>query len=187
MILLQLFLSFAQVGAFCVGGAYAAMPLIRNQVVSVNGWMTMSEFADLVTIAEMTPGPIIVNAATFCGIRVAGLAGAAAATLGAVAPSIVLVSLLAVAYRKYHNLAIVSGILGSLRPAVVALIASAGLGILGVVVFPEGYAGAGGVSVQGVVLFGAALVLLRRFRFSPILTMLLCGAAALAVGVMAGI
>ena len=65
MIYLQLFLSFLQVGAFSIGGGYAAMPLIQSQVVTSHGWLTMSEFTDLITIAEMTPGPIAVNSATF--------------------------------------------------------------------------------------------------------------------------
>ena len=65
MIYLQLFLSFLQIGAFSFGGGYAAMPLIQSQVVDLHGWLTMKEFTDLVTIAEMTPGPIAVNSATF--------------------------------------------------------------------------------------------------------------------------
>ena len=69
MIYLQLFLSFLQIGALAFGGGYAAMPLIQEQIVTLHGWLTMSEFADLVTIAEMTPGPIAVNAATFVGSR----------------------------------------------------------------------------------------------------------------------
>ena len=64
MIYLQLFLSFLQVGMFSVGGGYAAMPLIQSQVVEQHGWLTMQEFTDLITIAEMTPGPIAVNSAT---------------------------------------------------------------------------------------------------------------------------
>ena len=65
MIYLQLFLSFLQIGALSFGGGYASMPLIEAQIVTSHGWLTMTEFSDLVTIAEMTPGPIAVNAATF--------------------------------------------------------------------------------------------------------------------------
>ena len=75
--LAQLFLSFLQVGAFSIGGGYAAMPLIQSQVVERFGWLTMEEFTNLITIAEMTPGPISVNSATFVGLRVDGVAGAA--------------------------------------------------------------------------------------------------------------
>ena len=84
MIYLQLFLSFLQVGMFSVGGGYAAMPLIQSQVVEQHGWLTMQEFTDLITIAEMTPGPIAVNSATFVGLRIAQVPGAIIATLGCI-------------------------------------------------------------------------------------------------------
>ena len=93
MIYLQLFWSFLQVGLFSIGGGYAAMPLIQNQVVSAHPWLTMNEFTDLITIAEMTPGPIAINSATFVGIRIAGIPGAMIATFGCILPSCVLVSL----------------------------------------------------------------------------------------------
>ena len=80
MIYLELFWSFFQVGLFSIGGGYAAMPLIQNQVVDIHPWLTMTGFADIITIAEMTPGPIAVNAATFVGIQVAGLPWALIAT-----------------------------------------------------------------------------------------------------------
>ena len=126
MIYLQLFWSFLQIGLFSVGGGYAAMPLIQAQTVQLHGWLTMNEFTDLVTIAEMTPGPIAVNSATFVGIRIAGLPGALVATLGCIFPSLFIVSLLAFIYYRYKNLSILQSVLASLRPAVVALIASPG-------------------------------------------------------------
>ena len=70
MIYLQLFLSFFQIGLFSFGGGYAAMPLIQGQVVQGHGWLSMSEFTDLITISQMTPGPIAVNSATFVGIKI---------------------------------------------------------------------------------------------------------------------
>ena len=82
MIYLQLFLSFLQIGALSFGGGYAAMPLIQAQIVTEHQWLSMSEFTDLVTIAEMTPGPIAINAATFVGTRLAGVPGALTATPG---------------------------------------------------------------------------------------------------------
>ena len=88
MIYLQLFLSFLQVGMFSVGGGYAAMPLIQSQVVEQQGWLTMQEFTDLITIAEMTPGPIAVNSATFVGLRIAQVPGAIIATLGCITPAL---------------------------------------------------------------------------------------------------
>ena len=90
MIYLQLFLSFLQIGLFSFGGGYAAMPLIQDQVVTRYGWLSMAEFTDLITISQMTPGPIAVNSATFVGIRIAGIPGALVATFGCILPSCIL-------------------------------------------------------------------------------------------------
>ena len=130
MTLLELFWSFLQVGLFSIGGGYAAMPLIQAQVVEQHPWLTMSEFTDLITIAEMTPGPIAINSATFVGMRIAGVAGALVATVGGVLPSCIVSLLLAKLYLKYRSLDLIHGALGGLRPAVIALIASAGVTIL---------------------------------------------------------
>lgn len=100
MIFLQLFWSFFQIGLFSIGGGYAAMPLTQQQVVDQHAWLTMAQFADIMTIAEMTPGPIAINSATFVGIRVAGLPGAIVATAGYVLPSCAIV--LALAFVYYH-------------------------------------------------------------------------------------
>lgn len=86
MIYLELFLSFLQIGLFSFGGGYAAMPLIQGQVVNGHHWLSMTEFTDLITISQMTPGPIAVNSATFVGIRIAGIPGALSQLWGAFSP-----------------------------------------------------------------------------------------------------
>ena len=179
-----LFLSFLQVGLFSVGGGYAAMPLIQAQVVDGHGWLSMAEFTDLITIAEMTPGPIAVNSATFVGLRIAGVPGALAATFGCILPSLVLVSLLARIYYRHQRGQLLQGALGALRPAVVALIASAGLAILRQVLFQGLAPSWESFQWLGALLFAAAFAALRRLRCSPILVMLLCGAIALAAGLL---
>ena len=103
MIYFQLFLSFFQIGLLSFGGGYAAMPLIQGQVVQGHGWLSMSEFTDLITISQMTPGPIAVNSATFVGIKIAGIPGALVATFGCILPSCILVTLLAKLYLKYRT------------------------------------------------------------------------------------
>ncbi len=130
LILWQLFISFATVGLFCIGGGYASMPLIQAEVVEKHAWLSMREFVDIFTISQMTPGPIGINAATFVGTRVDGLPGSIAATAGFVFPSLIIILLLAFLYYRYGNVGAIRGILNGLRPAVVALIASAGVGIL---------------------------------------------------------
>lgn len=187
MILLELFLAFFEIALFSVGGGYAAMPLIRSQVAQTHGWMTMNEFADLLTIAEMTPGPIQLNAATFAGMRVAGFPGALCASLGVVTPSLLLVSLLAWLYRRYRSLSVIQGVLGFLRPAVVALIASAGLDVLLLVLFGGQGIAPANVDILGAGLFVLALFLLRRRKMSPIAVMLLCGVLSLAAGALFGV
>ena len=87
MIWFQLFLSFLQIGLFSFGGGYAAMPLIQEQIVNIHGWLDMDQFTDLITISQMTPGPIAINSATFVGIRIGGIPGALVATLGCILPS----------------------------------------------------------------------------------------------------
>lgn len=138
MLLIKLFFSFIQVGLFSVGGGYAAIPLIQNQIVNIHGLMTLEEFTDLITIAEMTPGPISINSSTFVGMRLAGPFGVILCALGCIIPSFIICLTLAHFYYKYRNFSGVQTVLGALRPAVVALIASAGLSILLLGLFQSG-------------------------------------------------
>ena len=172
-ILVQLFLSFFQIGLFSIGGGYAAMPLIQSQVVEIHQWLTMTQFADIITIAEMTPGPIAINSAVFVGTHIAGLPGAIIATIGCVAPSCIIVLTLAYIYTKYKNLSLMKGILSGLRPVVIALIASAGLSICKLAFFKEGAAGFGleFLDPQNLIFFAAAFFILRKWEPSPIKVM----------------
>lgn len=186
MIYIQLFLSFLQVGALSFGGGYAAMPLIQEQVVNSHSWLTMAEFTNLITIAEMTPGPIAINAATFVGIQIAGVLGAVIATLGCILPSCIVVTLLAYVYMKYRNMSLLQGTLASLRPAVVAMIAKAGITILISAFFLDGTVTfiRQNICVSMILFFGIALILLRKFKVNPILAMVLCGVANVILNIM---
>ncbi len=177
MILLQLFISFFLIGLLSFGGGYAAMPLIQNQVVEIHGWLSMTEFTDLITIAEMTPGPIAINAATFVGTRIGGLPGALIATLGCVLPSFFIVLSLARFYFKYRNLSIVKGILEGLRPAIIAMIASAGLSILILAIWGEQgiTTNLWDIDILALFLFLSGLFILRKWKPSAIIVMLGCG------------
>ena len=183
MELIELFLAFLQVGALSFGGGYAAIPLISRQAIETYGWMTVEDFSDLVTIAEMTPGPIAINAATFVGMRVSGIPGALIATLGVILPSCIIVSLLAYLYYRFRKLTLIQGMLKSLRPAVVSMILAAGLTIL-IPTFFGNVTSLGNLlentNYRAVLLFSAALLLLRKFRFNPIVVMLITGGAELA-------
>ena len=173
MILLRLFWSFFQIGLFSIGGGYAAMPLIQNQVVDIHPWLSMAQFADIMAIAEMTPGPIAINAATFVGIRVAGLVGAIVATLGCVTPSCAIVMALAFAYHRFRGMGIVQGILAALRPAMIAMIASAGLSLLIMAVYGQRALPGDLLSFDGVAaaIFLAGFIALRRWKPNPLYVM----------------
>ena len=183
MIYLQLFLSFLQIGAFSFGGGYAAMPLIQNQVVQLHPWLSQSEFTDLITISQMTPGPIAVNSATFVGTRIAGVPGALAATIGCVLPSCGLVTILAIIYLKYRNLSLLQDILKSLRPAVIAMIAAAGVSILVTAFWGNDISSLhldtilSSTNIRAVGIFLVSLILLAKFKMDPIHVMLLSGGA----------
>ena len=179
MIYLELLWSFFQIGLFSIGGGYAAMPLFQNQVVDLHPWLTMTQFADIMTIAEMTPGPIAINSATFVGIQVAGIPGAVVATVGCVTPSCIIVMTLAYIYYRFRGLTMVQGIMAWLRPAVVAMIASAGISLIilsfyGQRTLPEDLSSINYVSA---VLFGVGLAVLRRWKFNPVYVMLGAGGA----------
>jgi len=175
MTILKLFFAFFQVGLCTIGGGYAALPVIQNQVVDTYGWLTAAEFSDLITISQMTPGPIGINAATFVGMRIAGLPGAVVATVGCILAPCLIVLTLAALYKKYGELRAVRGVLSSLHPAVVGLIASAALSIALQALFPAGVS-LTGLDIAAVVLVTAGLFALRRFKVNQITVMLAAGA-----------
>ena len=186
-VLWKLFWSTLYLSAFTFGGGYAAMPLIREQIVTQHHWLTMAEFTDLITISQMTPGPIIINSATFVGIKIAGIPGAIAATIGSVLPSCILVTLIAWLYLKYRSLNALRSVLGTLRPAVVAMIASAGVSILMTAFWGEGAAVT--LAETNWVLFGifaVCFLLLRKTKLNPIAVMVLAGVLNLAAALISG-
>ncbi|MBO5999179.1 MAG: chromate transporter [Lachnospiraceae bacterium] len=186
MIYLELFWSFFQIGLFSIGGGYAAMPLIQAQIVDKHAWLTMLQFADITAIAEMTPGPIAINAASFVGIRVAGILGAVIATLGCVLPSCVIVMTLAYVYYRFRGLKMMQGILAALRPAVVAMIASAGLSLLILALYGQRSLPADitAFDPKALINFDAGFLILRRWKVNPLYVMAGSGAAGILLHLM---
>ena len=170
MIYLELLWSFFQIGLFSIGGGYAAMPLIQHQVVDMHSWLTMTQFADILTIAEMTPGPIAINSATFVGICIRGIPGAIVATLGCILPSCVIVMTLAYVYYRFRGLSVIQGALAGLRPAVIAMIASAGLSLMILSFFGQNDipSDMGTINWVSVAIFGVGLGILRKWKVNPI-------------------
>lgn len=179
--LTELFWSFFQVGLFAIGGGYAALPLIQDQAVNIHHWLSAGQFSDLVTISQMTPGPIAINSATFVGMQAAGVPGAIAATLGCILPSMVIVSLLALLYRKLKSNPWWQSVLKTLRPVVAGLIGAAGVQLLMTALFP---AGSSGLDFWAIFLFIASLGLLRKTKLGAVKTMILAGIFMVAAGML---
>ena len=122
---LNLFLVFLKVGLFSFGGGYAVIPLITTDVVQKYHWLTATQFADMLALAQMTPGPVLVNTATLVGYRTAGLAGALCGVLGVVLPTFTLMLILTIYYRQLCQRGLVNRLARSFYPILVALLASA--------------------------------------------------------------
>lgn len=122
---LKLFLKFCKIGAFTFGGGYAMIPLIRREIALREGWIEDKDILDILAVSESTPGPIAVNTATFVGYRVAGPLGAAAATVGVVLPSFVIIFALSFVLRQFEELPAVRYAFWGIRVAVVALVSMA--------------------------------------------------------------
>ncbi len=169
MILIKLFLSFFQIGLISFGGGYAAMAPIYDQVVVKNGWITATQFSDLITISQMTPGPITLNSATFVGLQIAGFPGAVVATLGSVLPSVVIVSVLAYVYFRFSTLKVLQNVLSRLKPVVTALIAIAGVSLIqSAFLTPD-------LNWLNIAVFVGAFILLRTTKIDPTMIIFLTG------------
>lgn len=174
----QLFSVFLQIGMFSIGGGYAVIPMIRDQVVIQQGWISQRMFTDIITLSQMTPGPLALNTSTFVGLQIAGLPGAVAATMGCVIPGVAIALLLYLFFQHHRHSACVSGVLEGLKAASVGLIMSAGGTIL-MLTFCNtfNWYAVDSVDMPSVVLFVVSLYMLRKWRLNPILLMLLTGAA----------
>ncbi len=121
----EVFSSFIKIGAFTFGGGYAMIPLIQKEVVEKRKWITDEEILEIIAIAESTPGPIAVNAATFIGYKTAGFFGAFMATMGVVLPSFLIIAVVSLVLRQFENLKVVQYAFQGIRAGVLALIVKA--------------------------------------------------------------
>ena len=138
MIFVELFTTFFLIGMFTIGGGYAMLSLIQNEVVTVHGWISEGTFTDIVAVSQMTPGPIGINSATYVGYEVLMNAGASelvcilgsfTATFAVVLPSFIIVLLLCKIYDKWKDHYLFKGVLTGLKPATLGLIGTAALGL----------------------------------------------------------
>ena len=187
MIYLYLFITFFEIGLFGFGGGYGMLSLIQNEVVRTHGWMTMSEFTDIVAISQMTPGPIGINSATYCGYTAAqhagydgimAVLGSATATFALVLPSLILMIIISRMFLKLMDHPTVKHVFLGLRPAVVGLLGAATLMLM----TPENF---GTPTTDpwrfwiSVALFIICFVGTKFMKINPIRMILYCGFAGL--------
>ncbi len=165
MIYLDIFLSFLRIGAFSFGGGLAMLPLIQQEVVLRHGWMSQSLFLDTIAIAEVTPGPIALNAATFAGYNAAGVPGGFVATLGVVLPSFVICVTLSLFIERVRHSPTYKSVIGIVRIVATAL-------ILSTLVFLWGDSVAGHGAM---LLFVLTFALFSTERIHPALILLAAG------------
>ena len=183
--LLELFLTFFMIGAVTVGGGYAMLPLMQEQVALHWGdILSQDTITNFIAVSESTPGPFAVNMATYVGSEVAGFLGSACATLGVILPSFMIILVVAKFYDKYRNSSIVKGIMTGLKPAVVGLIAGAILSVASGVFFPAGLSLAPLQTPAFYISAGIFLVMLvlALKKVHPIILILISAAVGIAVG-----
>ncbi|MDD4679474.1 MAG: chromate transporter [Clostridia bacterium] len=178
-ILLELFLVFAKIGLFTIGGGYAMIPLITQEITQRN-WLTLEGVIDIIAISEMTPGPFAINSATFIGIQQAGLIGGVAATMGVATPSFIIVVVVARYFTRFKDHHIVQGILSGLRPAVISLIASSTLMIAQNAFYITGWEGwaklLSAVDWRSIAIFALGLVGIIKLKIHPALMIIISAA-----------
>lgn len=168
MIYLQLFISYLKIGFFGFGGGYAMLSLIQNEIVEQRDWLTATQFADIVAVSQITPGPIAINSATYIGYTVAGIAGSVIATFAVCLPSLTLMLLLTRFFLRHRENRYIQTVVKSVTPIVVGMIASAAL----LLMFPRSGANENFTDVWSWLLFGACLYGSYR-KVNPILMIIL--------------
>ena len=172
MIYLQLFWTYLKIGIFGFGGGYAMLSMIQFEVVDHHGWMTIEEFADMVALSQMTPGPVSINIATFIGYNVGGIWGSLVATAAIVMPSLLmLLFVLKFLFKNKENY-IVKTTLSSMKPVIAGLIFVAALTMMNPVSFPD--AGLHGSNIS-VIICAVSFVATYFAKINPILLILASG------------
>lgn len=172
-----LFISFLQIGLFSIGGGYAIIPLIQEQVVNSYKWITPQEYTDIITISQMTPGPLVVNTASFVGLRIASISGAIVATLGSIISGFIISILLYNFFKKYKNIDSISNILKGLHSSSVGLIASAASTIILIAFLETSSFNVKDISINitAIIVFIISLFFLRKYKVNPIVIMIITG------------
>ncbi|MDP3012071.1 MAG: chromate transporter [Candidatus Hydromicrobium sp.] len=187
MIYLELLITFSKIGLFCFGGGYGMIPIIEREIVAHN-WLTSQEFVNIISVSEMTPGPIAINTATFVGYKIGGIPGGALATIGVVLPSLILILGISHFLSKFQHHPIIKETIYGIRPVVLALIIQATIFVAKNTFFKKG------INIKTLLNFGAdshfleiinpvtiaitvvSLIILLVPKIHPILVILAAGA-----------
>lgn len=169
MILFKVFITFFKIGLFSFGGGYAMLPLIQQEVVTVNNWISAQEFIDVVAISQVTPGPIAINSATYIGYKTNGVLGSFCATLGVSLPSIIIMLLIAKFFFSFKDNKTVKNAFKGLRPATIGLIAAAAI-----LVAKDSF-----IDYKSLLIFGSAFIASYKFKIDPIILTVLSAIAGL--------
>lgn len=172
--IILLFLSFLKIGLLSIGGGYATIPLIQEEVVNIHNWITTQEFTDIITISQMTPGPLAVNTSTFVGIQIAGITGALVATIGCIFFGFIISIILYSFFSKHKNNKSITNILKTLRASSIGLIASSAATILILAFYSSSK-----INIIAIFIFSISLFLLRKFKNNPMTIIVLTGALGL--------
>lgn len=175
--LIDLFFVFLKLGLFGIGGGLVSVSLLMQQVVTQRQWMTAATFNDLIAIAESTPGPLVVNSATFVGMQLGGIPGAVVSTVASVIPGFLIALCLALLYRRYRSISPVQGTMDGLRPVVVALIFVGGIKVLRNALFTGGLLTLANLDWLSVGLFLTTILILRKWKPNPVVVILGGGVA----------
>lgn len=159
MILIKLFLTFLQIGSLAFGGGYAILPFIQDLVVNTNHWINLTEMRDIVTISQMTPGPIALNAATFVGTKINGIIGSIIATTAIIIPQLIIMIILAKIYFSNKEIKFMQKIIKGLRPAISGLIFIATLNMIHSSIFNNRNINISNISIIALISFIIGFIL----------------------------
>lgn len=154
-------------GIFCVGGGAAAVPLVKTQVVDIYGWLNLTEFADIITLSELTPGPFAINSAAFIGMKLYGIPGAVIATIGFLIPSIVILTVIMLLYGRLKNNVYFKGALSGLNIAVSALVLIAACTIAEISLFSADSDKLFNINILPFVIFICGFIVLKKWKTNP--------------------
>ncbi|MBQ4061969.1 MAG: chromate transporter [Christensenellaceae bacterium] len=183
MTYLLLFWEFFKTGLLSVGGGLSTLPFL-TEMSQKHGWFTLAELADMVAVAESTPGPIGVNTATYAGFHVAGIPGALLATLALILPSFIIIFFISKCLEKYIENRFVKRVFYALRAAVVGLIAAAGLSVIKMALYPDGITAFAdlynGINIKTAILFTVILICTQIKQLKKLHPLVYIGVGAVA-------